>query len=292
MVYLLMSNEKLSAKMLADKLEVSVRTVYRYIDNLSEAGIPIYASQGRNGGISLLPQFRINNTLVSEDEQIDILSSLQSLVGVGQSDQETLDKLSAIFQKKPISWIAIDPTNWSNSQEQRSTLALIKQAIFQSELLAFNYLNSKNEELSRKVYPYQVIFKDKAWYLKGYSVERKDWRLFKLNRMHETAIVSTESKSQRTIAPVTAQQDDKKTAESISLTLKIHTKMRYRLFEEFTQEQISKIDDNYYLVNCLVDDGEWLEGYLLSFGQDLQVLSPNIIQQRLKKELKNMLEYY
>lgn len=292
MVYLLMSNEKLSAKMLADKLEVSVRTVYRYIDNLSEAGIPIYASQGRNGGISLLPQFRINNTLVSEDEQIDILSSLQSLVGVGQSDQETLDKLSAVFQKKPISWIEIDPTNWSNSQEQRSTLALIKQAIFQSELLAFNYLNSKNEELSRKVYPYQVIFKDKAWYLKGYSVERKDWRLFKLNRMHDTAIVSTESKSQRTSAPVTAQQDDKKTAESISLTLKIHTKMRYRLFEEFTQEQISKIDDNYYLVNCLVDDGEWLEGYLLSFGQNLQVLSPNTIQQRLKKELKNMLEYY
>lgn len=292
MVYLLMSNEKMPAKLLADRLEVSVRTVYRYIDNLSEAGIPIYTSQGRNGGISLLPQFRMNSTLVSEDEQMNILSSLQSLVGVGQSDQETLDKLSAVFQKEPISWIEIDPSNWSNSQEQKSTLALIKQAIFQSELLTFNYLNAKNEYLSRKVYPNQVIFKDKAWYLKGYSIERKDWRLFKLTRMHETAIVSAESKSQRTAAPIMVQQEDKKITDSISLTLKINAKMSYRIFEEFTREQISKIDDNYYLVNCLTNDGEWLDSYLLSFGKYLQVLAPTIIQNRLKKELKSMLDYY
>ena len=292
MVYLLMSNEKMPAKLLADRLEVSVRTVYRYIDNLSEAGIPIYTSQGRNGGISLLPQFRMNSTLVSEDEQINILSSLQSLVGVGQSDQETLDKLSAVFQKEPISWIEIDPSNWSNSQEQKSTLALIKQAIFQSELLTFNYLNAKNEYLSRKVCPNQVIFKDKAWYLKGYSIERKDWRLFKLTRMHETTIVSAESKSQRTAAPIMAQQEDKKITDSISLTLKINAKMSYRIFEEFTREQISKIDDNYYLVNCLTNNGEWLDSYLLSFGKYLQVLAPTIIQNRLKKELKSMLDYY
>lgn len=292
MVYLLMSNEKLSAKFLADKLEVSVRTVYRYIDNLSEAGVPIYASQGRNGGISLLPQFRMNSTLVSEDEQMDILSSLQSLVGVGQSDQETLDKLSAVFQKKPISWIEIDPSNWSNSQEQQSTLALIKQAIFQSELLTFSYLNSKNEELARKVYPYQVIFKDKAWYLKGYSIERKDWRLFKLNRMHETAVASTELKSQQPPAPVIQQQDEQKKADTIALTLKINARMQYRIFEEFTQAQISQIDDNHYLVNCLVNDGEWLNSYLLSFGKYLQVVSPDIIQNRLKKELKKMLDQY
>ena len=292
MVYLLMSNEKMPAKLLADRLEVSVRTVYRYIDNLSEAGIPIYASQGRNGGISLLPQFRMNSTLVSEDEQINILSSLQSLVGVGQSDQETLDKLSAVFQKEPISWIEIDPSNWSNSQEQKLTLALIKQAIFQSELLTFNYLNAKNEYLSRKVYPSQVIFKDKAWYLKGYSMERKDWRLFKLTRMHETAIVSVESKSQRTAVLIMAQQEDKKITNSLSLTLKINAKMSYRIFEEFTQDQISKIDDNYYLVNCLTNDGEWLDSYLLSFGKYLQVLSPTIIQNRLKKELKSMLDNY
>ena len=292
MVYLLMSNEKMPAKLLADRLEVSVRTVYRYIDNLSEAGIPIYTSQGRNGGISLLPQFRMNSTLVSEDEQINILSSLQSLVGVGQSDQETLDKLSAVFQKEPISWIEIDPSNWSNSQEQKSTLALIKQAIFQSELLTFNYLNAKNEYLSRKVYPSQVIFKDKAWYLKGYSIERNDWRLFKLTRMHETAIVSEESKSQRTAAPIRAQQEEKKITDSLSLTLKINAKMSYRIFEEFTQDQISKIDDNYYLVTCLTNDGDWLDSYLLSFGKYLQVLAPTIIQKRLKKELKSMLDYY
>lgn len=292
MVYLLMSNQKLSAKFLADKLEVSVRTVYRYVDSLSEAGVPIYASQGRNGGISLLPQFRMNSTLVSEDEQTDILSSLQSLVGVGQSDQETLDKLSAVFQKKPISWIEIDPSNWSNSREQQSTLAMIKQAILKSELLTFDYLNSKNEELSRKVYPYQVIFKDKAWYLKGYSVERKDWRLFKLNRMHETAIASTELKSQQPSAPVIQQQDDQQKAGTIPLTLKINAKIRYRIFEEFTQAQISKSDDNHYLVNCLVDEGEWLDGYLLSFGKYLRVLSPDKIQKRLKKELKSMLDQY
>ncbi|WP_367179942.1 WYL domain-containing protein [uncultured Psychrobacter sp.] len=75
-------------------------------------------------------------------------------------------------------------------------------------------------------------------------------------------------------------------AKACSLTLKINAKMSYRIFEEFTQEQISKIDDNYYLVNCLTNDGEWLDSYLLSFGKYLQVLAPTIIQNRLKKELK------
>lgn len=289
MAYLLMSNDKLSAKELADKLEVSVRSVYRYMENLSEAGIPIYASQGRNGGISLLPQFRMNSALVSEKEQNDILASLQSFASIEQSDQDTLDKLSAVFQKKPISWIEIDPSTWSNSREQKSTLAIIKQAIFQSQMLTFDYLNSKNEQLAREVYPYQVVFKDRAWYLKGYSIEREDWRLFKLTRMHNVTI-DTSTSPNTTLVP--KQQQFESTTNKVDLILKVDTQLSYRIFEEFSKEDIYPTDDDHYLVTCSISDGEWLDSYLLSFGAHLQVIAPTAVQLRLKQKLQKMLANY
>ena len=119
-VYILMQKKKVTAKELADRFEVSTRTIYRDIETLSGANIPIYASKGKDGGIGLLDEYVLNKTILSEEEQNQILFALQGMKKVkGQDEKDILEKLSILFNKKINDWIKIDFSNWGNIQEER-----------------------------------------------------------------------------------------------------------------------------------------------------------------------------
>ena len=127
-VYILMQKKKTTAKELADRFEVSTRTIYRDIETLSGANIPIYASKGKDGGIGLLDEYVLNKTILSEEEQNQILFALQGMKKVkGQDEKDILEKLSILFNKKINDWIKIDFSNWGNIQEER--FDIIKSAI-------------------------------------------------------------------------------------------------------------------------------------------------------------------
>ncbi|GAA3604822.1 helix-turn-helix transcriptional regulator [Secundilactobacillus similis] len=129
MIYILLNHDQVTAEQLLEQLAVSVRTIYRYIDTLSAAVIPIYTSHGRNGGISFLPEFKISKALVNKDEQIDILTSLKNMRDLDVQDDQTLTKLSAVFQQSPVDWLKIDPTAWRKDDVQEVILAQLRSAI-------------------------------------------------------------------------------------------------------------------------------------------------------------------
>ena len=145
-VYILMQKKKTTAKELADRFEVSTRTIYRDIETLSGANIPIYASKGKDGGIGLLDEYVLNKTILSEEEQNQILFALQGMKKVkGQDEKDILEKLSILFNKKINDWIKIDFSNWGNIQEER--FDIIKSAILNKQLVQFTYYKS---EISRE----------------------------------------------------------------------------------------------------------------------------------------------
>ena len=144
-VYILIQKKKVTAKELADKFEVSTRTIYRDIEVLSRANIPIYASKGKDGGIGLLDEYVLNKTILSEEEQNQILFALQGMKKVkGQDEKDILEKLSILFNKKINDWIKIDFSNWSNIQDER--FDIIKSAILNKQLVQFTYYNSNGEK--------------------------------------------------------------------------------------------------------------------------------------------------
>ena len=154
-VYILMQKRKATAKELADRFEVSTRTIYRDIETLSTANIPIYASKGKDGGIGLLDEYVLNKTILSEEEQNQILFALQGMKKVkGQDEKDILEKLSILFNKKINDWIKIDFSNWGNIQEER--FDIIKSAILNKQLVQFTYYNSNGEESKRIVEPLQI----------------------------------------------------------------------------------------------------------------------------------------
>ena len=127
-VYILLDKNTTSAKELAEHFEVSTRTIYRDVDTLSKAGIPIYATQGKNGGIALLDNFVLNKTVISEDEQNNILFALKSFTATAYPEiEDTLSKLSSLFKKDNRNWIEVDFSNWGNenkSEDKESEVSL------------------------------------------------------------------------------------------------------------------------------------------------------------------------
>lgn len=187
-IYILLQKKKVTAKELADKFEVSTRTIYRDIEALSSANIPIYMSKGKDGGISILEEYVLNKSILSEEEQNQILIALQSLEKMNsKTEKDVLEKMSTIFNKKVTDWIKIDFSDWSPSEE--NTFQIIKSAILNKQLIEFTYYNSIGEKNVRVVEPLQIWFKDKFWYLISYCKLKKDYRFFKLTRMKEVKLL-------------------------------------------------------------------------------------------------------
>ena len=162
-VYILMQKKKTTAKELANRFEVSTRTIYRDIETLSGANIPIYASKGKDGGIGLLDEYVLNKTILSEEEQNQILFALQGMKKVkGQDEKDILEKLSILFNKEVNDWIKIDFSNWGKDSLQEERINMIKTAILNKKQIEFIYYNSNGKETKRVVEPLQIWFKDKS----------------------------------------------------------------------------------------------------------------------------------
>ena len=141
-VYYLLENGKATAPELAQKFEVSIRTIYRDIDAISSVGIPIYAAQGKGGGISILSDYTLEKSFFSEQEREQILMALQGIMATtGKTSDELLTKLSGLFQMKYTKWIEVDFSDWVQGKPQQNTFDLIKNAIFQKKVISFCYFN-------------------------------------------------------------------------------------------------------------------------------------------------------
>lgn len=289
-VYILMQKKKVTAKELADKFEVSTRTIYRDIEALSTANIPIYASKGKDGGIGLLDEYVLNKAILSEEEQNQILFALQGMRKVrGEDEKSILGKLSTLFNKEINDWIRIDFSNWSKEDTQKNRFEIIKSAILNKIVIEFTYYNSNGEESKRIVEPLQIWFKNKSWYLISYCRNKGDYRIFKITRMRK--VKTLEEHFKREVPKENYNRENN--FKSIILELEISKDMAYRVYDEFENEEITKNENGDFIINIEYPENEWVYGYILSFGEYAKVLSPSrakeIIKQKLEKTLKNYL---
>ena len=286
-VYILMQKRKTTAKELADRFEVSTRTIYRDIETLSTANIPIYASKGKDGGIGLLDEYVLNKTILSEEEQNQILFALQGMKKVkGQDEKDILERLSILFNKKINDWIKIDFSNWGNVQEER--FDIIKSAILNKQLVQFIYYNSNREESKRIVEPLQIWFKDKSWYLVSYCKLKQDYRIFKIARIKDIKIL--QEHFERELPK--EEKNEKHNFKIIELELEINKAMTYRVYDEFESKEITKKQDGNFMIKVKYPENEWIYGYILSFGEYAKVLNPGYAKNRIKDKLQRTLKNY
>ena len=288
-VYILLQKKKIKARELAEKFEVSTRTIYRDVETLSRANVPIYATQGKDGGIALLDRFVLNKTILSEEEQNQILFALQSMKNVSEQDEKgVLEKLSTLFNKAVSDWIKIDFSGWKKDSAQKVRFDMIKKAILNKSRIEFVYYNSNGEKSKRIAEPLQIWFKDKSWYLMSYCKLKEDYRIFKISRMKEIKMLREHF--ERNLPKV--QKDKTRDFKIISLKLEISKDMAYRVYDEFENEEIIKNKNGDFVVKVEYPENEWVWSYVLSFGEYAKVLSPKKAKEIIKEKLEKSLENY
>lgn len=289
-VYYLLEKGKSSAPELAKKFEVSTRTIYRDLDAISAAGIPIYATQGKGGGISLLENYVLDKSWFSEKEKEQILMALQGLSSTdGENADELLSKLSALFQIKGTDWIEVDFSDWNKNEADGDLFNDIKKAIFNSHLITFSYFGSDGQRLSRSVKPIKLIFKSRDWYLYGFCLLRNDYRFFKLTRIKDL-VISSETFIREVSEPPKAKMD-MKNYDTVTVTMKFSPKVAFRVYDEFTDSVTTDQENNLY-VTASLPDHDILYSYLFTFRENVEVLAPAYVREAVKDQLSSILKIY
>jgi len=290
-IYLLLNKDRVTAKELAERFGVSTRTIYRDVDAISLAGIPVYTEKGKGGGISLLPDFVLNKSILSEHEQSEILASLQGLTQIQSADADNvLQKLSTVFNKTAAKWLEVDFTDWSF--EQQDFWSSFKTAILQKLVVEFDYYSSYSEKTRRRVEPLQLWFKSRNWYLKAYDLAKCDIRLFRLSRirnMDTTDEVFTERNllTENVISsPPSSKRPD------VTLKLRIKPEMAHRVLDEFASVVEDQEADGSYIVSFCWPEDNWVYGTILSFGEYIEVLEPEHIRDIIREKARNIYGIY
>ncbi len=291
-VYLLLDRRIITAKELAEHFEVSVRTIYRDIETLSAAGIPVYASQGKGGGIRLMEHYMLNKSILSDTEQKEVLFALQSLMAAQHSDAErVLSKLSGLFHKNAESWIEVDLAPWGSDKRKPEPFTILKNAILSRRIIEFGYVNTSGDKSRRRVEPMKLIFKINAWYLQGFCLAKEELRTFKLSRMSDIEVTEV-SFPVRPPEDLRELEPSKPTQQWVDLKLKFSPRGTYRVYDEFKEKQITRHEDGSCTVETSLPESSWLLHYLLSFGAELEVLAPLHIRSSLQAAIMKMLESY
>ncbi len=287
--YLLLGDRMLTARALAERFEVSTRTVYRDVEALSAAGIPVYMTKGRGGGIALSPGFALGKAVLTEGEKADVLASLKALSDVSPDGVDgTLKKLGALFGTAKADWIEVDFSAWSDPKRVAEVFASLKAAILARRVVQFSYASGKGETARRTVEPLKLCFKGQAWYLYGHCRDRRAGRLFKLSRIRD--FTRTEWTFERELPPNEPVIHPLPEVGRMEVTLRLTPDAAYRVYDEY--EAYERLEDGAFLVHALIPPGEGLYQYVLSFGEGCEVLAPREARDDVIARLKKTLARY
>ena len=287
-VYILLNKKQVPAKDFAQHFNVSTRTIYRDIDTLSLAGIPIYTEKGKGGGISLLPDFVLNKSILNANEQSEILNSLHGLSNIATPETtQVLSKLSTLFQKNATNWMDVDFSDWSFNSDYFGEL---KQAILGQCIVEFEYYNAYGQKTFRRIEPLQLWFKSRAWYIKGFCLTKEALRTYKLLRIKDLKI-TTEIFEPRDI-PLHMEESTPDTLPPDITKLKIAPEMTYRIYDDFTEDMVEKQPDGSHIVSVRWPIDNWVHGYILSMGEHVEVLAPLHLRDTIKEKAEKILAKY
>jgi predicted DNA-binding transcriptional regulator YafY len=305
MVVLLANRKRVRAKELAEQFGISVRTVYRDVDTICQAGIPIVSFPGLNGGLGIADGYRLDRNVFSEDELASVMVALQGVAGSygdphAASVQEKIRAAVAghrtdRFRERSES-IRIDYSGWGSAPHLKERVELLKEAVENRCRVRFEYGNAKGELLRREAEPYTLVLKNGSWYLHAYCLTRREFRLFKLARMR--SLEATDRIFER--RDIEAEQlpwegDRPASAPHVSLVLRFPAELRLLAEDWFGAEAVGPepgTAGRSILARITWPEDEWLYGYLLSFGDRMEIVEPERMRVKIRDTALRIAKLY
>ena len=299
-ILILLEKERIGAYELAEQFEVSPRTIYRDIDAINLAGIPVRSIPGVNGGFEIMPQFKIDRKVFSTADLSAILMGLSSLSGMMRGDElaNALAKVRSFIpagQAKDIeqkaNQIQIDPTPWINARDLQLYLDAIHTALDACKLIWLSYIDRSGNQTERIVEPYQLVLKSDDWYLQAYCYIREDYRMFKLTRISQLIVLDETFLPREYPAPQLDYSGAAATLQ-ITITLRIHKSILERVLDFVSAEDITPGGEDHYIVRYPLIENDYYYGILLSFGDKCECIEPPHVRAEMKRRAEAIAALY
>lgn len=299
-IMILLDKKRIGAQELADMFEVSPRTIYRDIDTINMAGIPVRGASGVGGGFEIMQKYKIDRKVFSTADLSAILMGLSSLSNMIRGDElvNALAKVKSFIpadRAKDIevkaNQIYIDLSPWMGNRDIQSYLEMIKIALQESKLLSFEYTDCHGNKTTRIAEPYQLVLKSSHWYWQGYCHKRNDFRLFKLSRMSNLQIQAEFFIPRDYQKPQLDVTDILATLQT-PIKLHIHKSVMDRVLDYCSCEQFTPDGKEHYIVNFPFIENEYYYNILFSFGNKCECLEPSHIRTEMKRRIHDIATIY
>lgn len=299
-IMLLLNQGRIGARELAERFEVSPRTIYRDIDAINMAGIPVRSATGVGGGFEIMPEYKLDKKVFSAADLSALLMGLSSLSNIVRGDElvHALAKIKSFIpadRAKDIELradqIRIDLSPWMGGSEIPSCLETIQAALQENRLLTFDYIAHHGNKTARTVEPYQLVWKSSHWYFQGYCHQRNDYRLFRLSRISNLRL------REETFAPRGYQKpilDFAETWEAIQIKIKlrIHKSVMDRVLDYCAYENFLPDGDEHYIVSFPFLENDYYYDILMGFGPRCECLEPAPVRAEMKRRIHDMAARY
>jgi len=294
---MLVNNDIVTAKELAGKFEVSIRTIYRDIDILGAAGIPIISYQGINGGFGIMEGFKIEKGLLNTQDIDSLTAILKGLSTIfdDKNYDDTLNKLHVVSSNKNKSNLIIDlnTKGWGYYDAVKKNINSIRKAINSNKIITFTYTYSSGEKMSRNVEPLTLALKHNNWYFYAFCRNTNEYSTFKVSRIRDLVITDETCKVDREKKEeLNFDGEAKKEIDYIFLELKFSPGVSAIAMDIFSGGDVSYSEDGSMIVKGHFPEVEGLYHRILSFGKELEVVNPPGVRNIIKQKAKEIFELY
>ncbi len=299
-IMILLNKKRISARELAERFEVTPRTIYRDIDAINRAGIPVRATVGVGGGFEIMDTYKVDSKVFSTRELSTLLMGLSSLSNMAHGEElmHALAKLKSIIpadQAKDIelkaNQILVDANPWMCNRNLQPYLDLVKTAMQDQRLLAFEYADRHGNKTARVVEPYRIVLKNSHWYWHGYCRMRNDFRLFRLSRVSKLRMLD-EAFPSRACPKLQLDYTNEATAMQTIIELRVHVSALDRVLEYCAFEDLVPDGDDHYLAQVPFIENDYYYDVLLGLGEKCECLRPAQVREEMRRKTRALAAVY
>lgn len=294
---ILLGRTQVTARELADRFEVSIRTIYRDIEAIQQAGIPVVCLQGKGGGYALMENYKIDRRLLSFEDMLAILTALRGASSMLRDPgmDSAMEKIISLVPKDKASEterhferLSIDFLPWGFNHKNQEKMQGIHRAIMENRLIEITYRNLRGETAVRVIEPMTLFFKGYSWYLFAYCRLKEDYRVFRLSRIMDVSETGQDF-IRREISYRSYQSADSPGTPPVRLVMKFDAEVRLRVEEQFDADELTLNDDGSIQAIVRWPEDEWVHSTLLSYGEHVEVLEPLHIRRMVREKAEKMM---
>lgn len=292
----LINHDNVPASYLAERFQVSVRTIQRDIVSISSIGIPIYAENGKYGGYSILPTYKVKNSDIRDDEQQMIIKALESLATsyTNSTLEALIEKYNAIIEKEGGQKVFWDFGVTKENRHVQSINDLLEQAIAERKHVTFQYRNASGKKSKQYIEPLAIHYKWYAWYLFAYSPEKKQYRTYKVARIQNLNVNNTCSFIKHgNIEKLMKDSEQEYYQTCIHIEVQFdneNTDLMAEYFPDCPAEKLTETLSRIF-INVPAKERLW-KALLLSFGNKVKIVGPEEYKKELIETAKNFFSNY